>query len=546
MYMYILRVIPLKRRIPGGELTYISKTNIMPGSILEVPLKKSSELVIVVKSSGVEKEKEYIKSINFKLTTLANSEPVAVLNKKVLNTIFDFSEYCLCSVDTIIRALLSKISFENTKNKINSNSLLISTKENKKSDLISFHKSISYFFNSKNTIKEIVIDNPKALSYYGQNYLGFDPTVFFIHLAKNLEIPISFNKSGFVLAYKEWDFKKNNQNSELKGDLDIIVRNPEDNKDKANPLSIEMVNVLKQNLNKKILILSNTKNFALKTICHDCSTVHNCTNCNNPFILVKNNRNYAKKYGIAGDYIFVCPNCSLAENSIAKCRNCDSWNLVALGYGTEKIIEQLKDTLNKKEFVAVCDMTDKIGAKNLKSYQENGGIIITRPNYIYEIGEADIILIPSISPILYSKEFSSSEFARDLLNELCYISKNTYLTVMNENEKDFLEEKEEAWLKNEIFDRKSFYYPPYGRYVRIELDAYASLSTNSVNAVFDILKSLSLKDTVSKEKNQFGNVIFRASFSNSNWSLNSNIFQTAQNLKNGLYPFLKHLKIEVY
>jgi hypothetical protein len=191
-------------------------------------------------------------------------------------------------------------------------------------------------------------------------------------------------------------------------------------------------------------------------------------------------------------------------------------------------------------------MTDRIGTKNLKSWTTNGGILVIRPNHIYEIESADSVFVPSISPILYSKSFASLEFSRNLLNDLKTISKDVYLTVMNENEQDVLNEDYKTWYKNETIDRKSFYYPPYGRLLKIELDLYASNSSNTVNAIWNELNKIAIHNTVSKDKNQYGNVVIEASFSNKSWSIVNNNYNTPEQIRDILYPFLKHLKIEVY
>jgi len=510
--MYIVRVIPLKRKIPGGELTYISKEPLNIGDIVLVPLKKSFEQVLVVEQNDVSKEKEYIKSISFKLTTLATPEIISKIDKKVLKTILDFATYSICQKDKIIRSLFNKLKF-----------------------------------NKFDLSKEIVLESPKRLSVYGKNYLGFDPVVFFILLAHNLKIPIYFGKSSYLLAYKEWDIKPDKETTHDSYQIDIIIRDEEDHIDKANPLSKELLDILKKNTlsKKRILIVSSIKNFAPKSICHDCKTIHICDKCNKPLVLVKNNRNYAKKYGIAGDYIYVCSNCNTASHSIAKCRNCDSWHLVPLGYGTERIVEQLQNSLSKPDFKTVYDMTERIGVKNLKLWNDQGGIVIIRPNYISEIQQSDIAIIPSISPLIYSKSFESAESARNLMSELTLTSHEIHLTVMNQEEKYFLEEDSATWQKNEITDRKDLYYPPYARYIKIELDSYTSKSYSIIDAVFKIVEKLAIPGTVSKDKNYLLNVTIEASFDFENWSLFNNNYKTAEILTNALSPFLNHLKIEV-
>ncbi len=541
--MYLLRGIPLKRAIPGGELAYISRMDIAAGSIAVVPLKKSTELILVTDCSSVSDEKEYIKSLPYKLLTLEKVEIVAEIKKDLLKIIFKFANYSLCSADKVVRALFSKADF-----KIKSgNTFTITNSDVKTKDpaAISFHKFINLFLNNSDKLKELYIETPARLSLYGREFLGFDPLPLFIMLADQFKFELIFNSEYKRLSYAEWEIKYSKNKVENNGKLFITSREMDSNVEKANPLSEEVVEILIKNIDKKILLLGSAKNYASRTSCSDCKTIHACVKCTKPLVLVKNNRNYAKKYGIAGEYIYVCTNCKIGENSIAKCRNCDSWNLTPLGFGIERIYEYLEKSLPKKELGRLYNMQERIGLKNLASWQENGGIIVGQLNLLYNIKESDILVVPSLAALLYGDSYDTIEKARDIIEYTKNNTQKSIICVMQESERDFLEQDDKTWEKNEKQDRKDLHYPPYARYLEITLDPYASKSPVIIDAVTKIVSSMAIDKTTTKKQNVLGITTISASFDKDSWAINPLSLKTANALMQKLQPFHKYLKINV-
>lgn len=550
--MYLLRGIPIKRAIPGGELAYISRTKFSPGSVLPVPIKKSTELILVTECNSILDEKEYIKSLPYKLVTIEKPKAIFEFKKDVLTAIQKFSSYSICPIDKIVRALMSKIDF--TKDTIPDGITDFTIKSTgaieKNTGIIPFHKFILIFSKNSKKIDQLYLQNPARLSLYGSEYLGFDPLPLFPILNKYFEYKLVFNGSYKRLSYKEWDikYKKNIENDGKQGKLIVLNREDEKHAEKANPLATDFIDILERSLakDKKILLLGTAKNFASRSSCSDCGTVHKCSTCTGAFVLVKNNRNYAKKYGIAGEYIFVCPNCKIAENSIAKCKNCDSWNLTPLGFGIERIHEYLVKSLDKKETKRIYDFTNGVKKLDFKKWQTDGGLIIGPLNLLHEIDQTDVLMVPSLSVLLYGENYDAVEKANDII----YYSKNntvySYISVMQNSEKEFLQKDMEDWQKNELADRKVLHYPPFCRFVVFSLDNYASKSKIVKDGLISIIKKYALPETVSIKENINGTVTIRASFDKEFWQIKDMSLKTPNMLNDKLAPFMKYLKITVY
>jgi len=66
--MQIISVIPFKKGILKGDLTYFSSLNIAVGNIVSVPIRNKETLALVTASEELKERKSYIKNINFNLT----------------------------------------------------------------------------------------------------------------------------------------------------------------------------------------------------------------------------------------------------------------------------------------------------------------------------------------------------------------------------------------------------------------------------------------------------------------------------------------------
>ena len=77
--MKIISIIPLKKSVPRGDLTYFTNLNINIGNIVSVPIRNKETLALVTASEELKEEKSNIKKMNFhlkKVTKNKNRTPV--------------------------------------------------------------------------------------------------------------------------------------------------------------------------------------------------------------------------------------------------------------------------------------------------------------------------------------------------------------------------------------------------------------------------------------------------------------------------------------
>lgn len=541
--MYLLEVIPINRNVPGGTLTYLSAKDVAVGSIITVQLKNKEEIGLVTKNSDVKNEKSYIRTLPYKLITIGeskNKNETKILPVEIMKAFAGASVYTLAPIQNIIRATLGKghlhiFDFLN-----------IYTKINKKEDS-----------DSNKLPQEIVVNEPQRLSLYGELHLGFDPIILLIFICRNLNIKIILSSHELHLRYQEFinkDFvfvsKNPEQENKTVKPMKIILRDEEDYVDKKNSLSKELqkdiLKAIEKNL--KVLIITATKGYASTTSCNDCKVVHSCLKCTTPLKLVKNSAINARKYGIHGDYIFVCNVCKTGSTALVKCTNCDSWNLTPLGYGFEKITEEVTNLI--KNSCKGSTFTEKM--KNIKIGDKNTLMSTLQKIKINDDtngdtkNKLDLIIIPSLGPLFYSQSFDGIEKVFDTIAFKDSCSIGAIVQVAHENERELLEMNKKDWAKGEMANRKMLHYPPFARRVTIKVNTPAGQSKKIVEAVTKILANDAVPNTLSISENYIGTKIIECAFPTTHWSLTSNNYSLPSSLSTLLAPFQNYISVFVY
>ncbi len=554
--MHLVTVIPLKRKLPEGSLSYITTTKIPIGSIISVPIKKKNEYALVVESVPAIDAKNYLKSLPYSLVKLNNPDILNKLDKKFLESLILFSKFSLCELSSLIRSI-TKSYDPNYKNQKIEN-LIISSKidtinkeKYRKEELFSYHNFINPWLN--NNIKKLEVFNPEDLAQYGQAFLGYDPTIFLAFICSELKIEFTINSKLPRLRYTEWGLVNTYKKIKSDKQVNIISREEEQFSDKSNALNNDISDILKSLVleNKQILILTTKSGFASKTICVDCSTIYTCNNlinnepCKENLYLVKNNKNFAKKYGVAGEYIYICKKCNIAQSSIVKCRNCNSWNMLALGYGKEKVIEDLYKILGKN-YKNIYDSTERISKTDFNNWQKNGGIQLISYSTINEVANTDVLIVPSINSLLYGQNFESTEKIFYLLKNLEICNDKMYIVVQNKQEEEFISQDYNIWKKEELKDRKHLSFPPYARFLEIDLGQYFSKNEKVINSIIKSLSLIALPGSCNSKKNIYGEITIYTSFNTQKYNLNTKNIEIANQINEILLPFKKYLKLRLY
>ncbi|MES2059525.1 MAG: hypothetical protein V4438_00680, partial [Patescibacteria group bacterium] len=120
---------------------------------------------------------------------------------------------------------------------------------------------------------------------------------------------------------------------------------------------------------KKIFIYSARRGISSQTVCRDCGTTVLCKKCEAPAVL--HNR--------GEENLFICHHCGASRSALMQCEKCESWNLIPLGIGIERVEEELKK-ITSAEIIRLDSDTAKTAkeaqTKIDKFLASRGGILL--------------------------------------------------------------------------------------------------------------------------------------------------------------------------
>lgn len=110
--MKIISVIPLKKGIPKGDLTYFTSLDVSLGNIVTVPIKNKKMLSLVTSVEELRAEKGNVKEMNFKLKKVIDDKGESIFSKNFLDAVFDTSKYFIQNKNNTLSALIPSIFLE--------------------------------------------------------------------------------------------------------------------------------------------------------------------------------------------------------------------------------------------------------------------------------------------------------------------------------------------------------------------------------------------------------------------------------------------------
>ena len=110
--MKIISVIPLKKGILKGDLSYFSSLEINPGDIVYVPLRNKKTLALVTKVEELRDAKSNVKGMNFNLRKVTENKGSSIFLREYLESIFEVSQYFAQNYNNIFTTLIPKIFIE--------------------------------------------------------------------------------------------------------------------------------------------------------------------------------------------------------------------------------------------------------------------------------------------------------------------------------------------------------------------------------------------------------------------------------------------------
>ena len=110
--MKIISVIPFKKGIPKGDLTYFTSLEVATGNIVTVSIKSKKILALVTSVEELKDKKSNVKGMNFNLKKVIENKGDSIFLKEFLEAVFDTNKYFAQNKNNTIASLIPNVFLE--------------------------------------------------------------------------------------------------------------------------------------------------------------------------------------------------------------------------------------------------------------------------------------------------------------------------------------------------------------------------------------------------------------------------------------------------
>ncbi len=327
----------------------------------------------------------------------------------------------------------------------------------------------------------IIIDEEHTSTYKQENTPKYNAINVAIERAKTNSAKVVLGSAtpsldsyarAYAGKYNLVELKNRANNKELPR-VDLIDMNKERNK--MTHFSKELVDAIETTLdnNEQVILLLNRRGYASFITCSNCGYVSKCPNCD-----------ITLTYHKSSD-MNRCHYCGYAERRLSVCPKCHENSISSLGYGTEKIEEEINMLFKDKAKVIRMDFdtTSTKGAHEriINDFRNKKYNILLGTQMIAKgLDFKDVTLVGVINAdtSLMIPNYRSSEYTFDLLSQVAgrsgrseregrviiqTFNKDHYAIKLAKNH-DYL-----SFFKEEMNIRKTLGYPPYTYIIAIKI-----------------------------------------------------------------------------
>ncbi len=242
-------------------------------------------------------------------------------------------------------------------------------------------------------------------------------------------------------------------------------------KEEFKVLSEKLIEMLTSsvNNNENSLLFINRRGHASTTVCNDCLRSVLCGKCEAPLVI-------HKESGAGKKAKFVCHKCLTETEVPEQCPYCQSWKLVSLGVGVQRVAEDLESIFpGVKIFRLDSDLvkTKKKGDDIAEKFFSSPGAILvaTESLFSYVRKPVDNVAVVSLDAIFTLPEFRTNEKAFQILLKLRALARKNFLIQTRTPElklfDDAIRGNITGFYQEELEERKSFNYPPFKILIKI-------------------------------------------------------------------------------
>ncbi len=336
-----------------------------------------------------------------------------------------------------------------------------------------------YLFLARQDLSAMIIEKESSNSYKMMSRPSIDLRLLAEVLSKDLNLKIIFADT-LVRA----ETLKRRQDQELGEVLPISfragIRNQkelislekvEGEEKKFKILSPELEEKLNEalRLGERSFLFVLRKGLAPITICNDCKKPFLCDSCEAPMVLYQSE---------SKQRIYICHRCRNKKDAKAVCGTCQSWNLAALGIGTDLVRKEAEKKWPDRTILLLDKDTAKTPSQAQKIiaefYKTKGAILIGTEmaiNYLDQPIENTAVV--SFDSLFSIPDFRMGEKIVHLLVNLSGLAEKSFM-IQTRNPKDltlsyFLSGNLAQFFRDEFENREKFNYPPFSVLIKITL-----------------------------------------------------------------------------
>lgn len=247
----------------------------------------------------------------------------------------------------------------------------------------------------------------------------------------------------------------------------------------------ELIKSTKKN-NGHLFMFAARRGISSVTLCNDCTEVVECRKCNAPTVLHKGRR----------ENVFVCHRCGEKESADRRCAVCDSWRLVALGIGIERVEEELKKKFpDIKIFKIDSDSVKrhKQGIEITRAFFSSPGSILLGTEMALRYMHKDVegAAVVGIDSLFTIPDFRAAEKIFNILLALRTRTLKHFLIQTRRSEERIFEYAMKGNLldfyRDEMRERKEFGYPPFKIFIKITYQGEKLVTEKEMAKLSDLL-----------------------------------------------------------
>lgn len=218
--------------------------------------------------------------------------------------------------------------------------------------------------------------------------------------------------------------------------------------------------------NEHAFVFAARRGIASQTVCNDCNTTVTCFHCKSPVVL--HNRGENRE--------LLCHRCGTTRDAHETCTNCNSWNLVPLGIGIERIEEYIKAQIPNALILTLNSDVAKTPTQAKKIvdefYAQKGSILIgTEMALSYLTKEVSCSVMSSIDSLLCVPDFRIEERIFSIITILREQTEKMLIVETSSPDNSMLKHARlgslSEYAQEELILRKKLHYPPYTHLIKV-------------------------------------------------------------------------------